>query len=301
MILRSMRPRQWVKNLVVLAPLLFSRRLGDPAAVRDGLLAVAAFCLLTGALYIVNDVIDAPQDRLHPDKRRRPVASGALPAPMALGGAALAVVAAVWMAAGLGRDFLIVAGLYATLTLVYSAVLKGVVIVDVMAIATGFVLRVVGGAAAVQVEASHWLLICTFVLALFLGFSKRRQELVRTNGGASEQRRVLGEYSVSLLEQINLVLMGTAVVCYMIYCVAPETVARFGTDRLLYGTVFVFYGLLRYLLLLQRPGTDENPGDVLLSDRPLVAAVAGWVLYNAAVIYWDPVREALRQWWAGSR
>jgi len=301
LLVRAMRPRQWVKNAFVLAPLLFGRRLADPAAVADGLLAMAAFCLLAGALYIVNDWIDAPRDRLHPEKRRRPIASGALPVPAALAGAAAAVLLALGISFRLGAEFLLVAGAYAGLALLYSALLKTVVIVDVMAIAAGFVLRVLGGAVAIGVEASHWLLICAFVLALFLGFAKRRQELLQANDGAPAQRQVLGEYSVGLLEQIKLVLMGTAVVCYMFYAVAPETVARFGTDKLLYGTVFVFYGLMRYLLLLGRPGAGENPGDVVFRDRPLTVAVAGWVLYNTAVIYGGALRELLRNWWESLR
>ena len=301
LLVRAMRPRQWVKNAFVLAPLVFGRRLTDPAAVADGLLAMAAFCLLAGALYIVNDWIDAPRDRLHPQKRRRPIASGALPVPTALAGAAAAALLALGISFRLGAEFLLVAGAYAGLTLLYSTFLKTVVIVDVMAIAAGFVLRVLGGAVAIGVEASHWLLICAFVLALFLGFAKRRQELLQANDGAPAQRQVLGEYSVGLLEQIKLVLMGTAVVCYMFYAVAPETVARFGTDKLLYGTVFVFYGLMRYLLLLGRPGAGENPGDVVFRDRPLTVAVAGWVLYNTAVIYGGAMRELLRNWWESLR
>jgi len=301
LLVRAMRPRQWVKNAFVLAPLVFGRRLTDPAAVADGLLAMAAFCLLAGALYIVNDWIDAPRDRLHPQKRRRPIASGALPVPTALAGAAAAALLALGISFRLGAEFLLVAGAYAGLTLLYSMFLKTVVIVDVMAIAAGFVLRVLGGAVAIGVEASHWLLICAFVLALFLGFAKRRQELLQANDGAPAQRQVLGEYSVGLLEQVKLVLMGTAVVCYMFYAVAPETVARFGTDKLLYGTVFVFYGLMRYLLLLGRPGAGENPGDVVFRDRPLTVAVAGWVLYNTAVIYGGAMRELLRNWWESLR
>jgi 4-hydroxybenzoate polyprenyltransferase len=293
--LRSMRPKQWTKNLFVLAPLLFGRKLGQPEAILAALAAAACFCLLAGALYVCNDIIDAPADRLHPEKRRRPVASGALGPPAAFGGAVAVVLAACWIAASLGRQFCSLAAAYAALSLAYSLALKRIVIVDVMAIAAGFVLRVAAGAAAVEVQTSHWLIICTFVLALFLGFSKRRQELLR-GPGASAQRGVLGEYSVRMLEQINLVLAGTAVVCYMIYAVAPETVSRFGTDKLLYGTVFVFYGLMRYLLLLERPEAREQPEEMFLGDRPLLAAVFGWALYNSAVLYWPAIERLLGNW-----
>ncbi len=293
LLLRSLRPRQWIKNLFVLAPLLFGGKLGRPEAVLAALAAAASFCLLAGALYIVNDIIDAPADRLHPEKRRRPLASGDLSPAPALTAAAVALSAAGWLAASLGRQFLLVAVGYAALSRAYSLVLKRLVIVDVMAIGAGFVLRVAGGAAAVQVRSSHWLIICTFVLALFLGFSKRRQELLRSSGSWG-QRGVLGQYSVRMLEQINLVLAGTAMVCYMIYAVAPETVARFGTDKLLYGSAFVFYGLMRYLLLLDRFDAGEQPEEVLLGDRPLLAAVIGWAIYNAAIIYW-PAIEGLSE------
>ncbi len=301
LIVRSMRPKQWVKNVFVLAPLVFGRRLTEPEALTASLLALVSFCLLAGALYLVNDVFDAGQDRLHPEKRRRPVASGALPVPFALAGAAVAALMAAAIAFRLGPGFVTIAGAYAVLTAAYSALLKRVVILDVMTIAAGFVLRVVGGAAAIQVEASHWLIICSFVLALYLGFSKRRQELLRAEENAGLQRPVLGQYSVRLLEQINLVLMGVAVVCYMLYAVAPETIARFGTDKLLYGAGFVFYGLMRYLLILERPGSEENPSDLLLADKPLVASVIGWGLYNVAVIYWDSLRSAAERWFAGGR
>ncbi|MCW5982938.1 MAG: decaprenyl-phosphate phosphoribosyltransferase [Bryobacteraceae bacterium] len=283
---RSVRPEQWVKNLFVLAPLLFGRKLTDPGALVNGLLALLCFCLLAGALYILNDIVDAEADRRHPEKRRRPIASGALPVSLAAAGAAAFALAALLIAWRLGADFAAIALLYALVTVAYSFVLKHLVILDVMAIASGFVIRVMGGALAVDVEPSHWLIICAFVLSLFLGFSKRRQELLRTPETAVVQRRVLREYSIRMVEQINLVLMGTAFVCYMIYTVAPETVERFGTDMLLYGTVFVFYGMLRYLVITQNQQARENPGETLLADKPLLIAVFGWALYNALVIYW---------------
>lgn len=293
-LVRSVRPAQWVKNFFVLAPLLFGRKLTDSDALLNGLLALVSFCLLSGALYILNDIVDAPADRQHPEKRRRPVASGALPVPVAAASAVVLTGVALLIGLRLGAGFTWVALLYAALTAAYSFALKHLVIVDVMTIAAGFVLRVMGGALAVDVEPSHWLIICAFVLSLFLGFSKRRQELLRTPETAVAQRRVLREYSIRMVEQINLVLMGTAFVCYMIYTVSPETVERFGTDLLLYGTVFVFYGMLRYLVITQNPEARENPSDTLLSDKPLLAAVFGWAVYNGAVIYWSSIAATWR-------
>lgn len=291
---RSMRPGQWVKNLFVLAPMLFGRKLMDVAAVADGVLAVVCFCLLASALYVFNDIADAASDRSHTEKRHRPIASGRLPVRAALPGALLVLGASFGMAASLGGEFVLIAALYAVLAISYSLALKRVVILDVMVIAAGFVLRVMGGAAAVEVEPSHWLISCAFLLALFLGFAKRRQELLRFPETAVLHRRVLGDYSVGMVEQINLVLLGVTIVSYMLYTVAPDTVARFGTDRLLYGTVFVLYGLLRYLVLIQNPDAGASPGELLLKDKPLALSVAGWIIYNVAVIYYSNITEVWR-------
>ena len=283
--LRSLRPSHWTKNLFVLAPLLFGRQLLNRDAIGAALLALVCFCLLSGALYIVNDVVDAAADRNHPRKRRRPIAAGELPPGVALAGATLIAAAAFALAATVGRDFLLIAAMYTGLSLAYSLALKRIVILDVMVIAAGFVLRVMGGAAAVEVEPSHWLVVCAYLLALCLGFSKRRLELLRAPASASDQRAVLGDYSVKLVEQVNLVLFGATFVCYLLYTVAPETVSRFGTHALLYGSVFVLYGLLRYLFLTHDSANGDNPADVVLHDPPLLISVLAWALYNAAVIY----------------
>lgn len=292
-IVRSLRPRQWVKNLFVLSPLLFGGRLIDAEAVAAAVAATVCFCLLSGALYLVNDVVDAPLDRRHPTKRLRPVAAGALPVAAALAGAAVTGAGASALAVALGRDFALVAAMYAGLSLAYSLALKRVVILDVMVIAAGFVLRVLGGAVAVEVAPSHWLIACAFLLALYLGFSKRRQELARSSEDAAAQRQVLAAYSVRMVEQINLVLLAATLVSYLLYTVSPETVARFGTEALLYGAVFVLYGLLRYLFLTQSPANGESPGELLIQDIPLLLCVLGWAVYNAAVIYRDALGSLL--------
>jgi 4-hydroxybenzoate polyprenyltransferase len=174
-------------------------------------------------------------------------------------------------------------------------IFKRAVIVDCILIATGFVLRVVGGAVAIHVVPSHWLIVCAFLLASYLAFSKRRQELLTLAGGATQHRSVLGEYTVAYLEQVNTILLAAVIVCYALYTVAPETIERFGTDRLIYGTVFVLYGLLRYMALSQN--TSANAGDagqLLLRDRPLLIAVSAWVMYNGLVIYWTEVVSAVK-------
>ena len=285
LLLVSMRPHQWLKNLFVLAPLLFGRKLTDPEALAHGLLAYVCFCAMSSALYIFNDVLDAPADRTHPEKRLRPIARGALSVHSAITASGLLLAAGLWIAAALNPRFLALAATYLAVALAYTAGLKRVLVVDGIVIASGFVLRVVGGAAAVGVGPTHWLIACTFLLALYLAFAKRRQELLLLSESAARHRHVLGTYTVGYLEQVNNILLGATLVAYALYTVAPETVARFGTDRLIYGTLFVVYGLLRYMALIQDPANGGNPTRLLLRDRPLLLAVFGWALYNALVIY----------------
>lgn len=282
---KSMRPHQWVKNLFIFAPLLFGQKLGEPFAVGYAVLAFVVFSFLASGLYIVNDWMDAEEDRAHPEKKNRPIASGALSPATALIFAAGLFVAALSIGWMIGLTFFLVAALYLILTIAYSAVLKHMIVLDSMTIATGFVLRVVGGALAVGVVASHWLIVCAFVLALFLAFAKRRQELLTLNDNAARHRHVLGQYSVSYLGRVNNILIGAAIVCYALYTVAPETVEKFGTDALIYGTVFVIYGMFRYMALIEDAGNGGNPSKMLVRDKPLLVAVLGWAAYNAIVIY----------------
>jgi 4-hydroxybenzoate polyprenyltransferase len=297
LLLISMRPHQWIKNLFVLAPLLFGRKLGEGPAVGQAVYATGVFCLMSASLYLLNDVVDAASDRSHPLKCHRPIASGALSVQTALVVCFALLCASLWLATVLGQSFLVVSTLYCGLMVAYSLGLKRFIVVDAMAIASGFVLRVVGGAVAVDVEASHWLVVCAFLLALYLAFAKRRHELLILRQSAPEHRLVLGEYTSGYLEQASNILAGATIVCYALYTVAPETVARFGTDRLIYGTVFVIYGLLRYMALIQNTAEGGNPGRLLLRDKPLLAAVLGWAIYNALVIY----SRTLPALWEGLR
>lgn len=284
-LLVSLRPHQWTKNLFAMAPLLFGQKLGDLSAVIAALLAFATFCLIASALYIINDIADAEADRAHPEKQFRPIASGELSISLAVLVSILLLATAFGIAATIGWQFLGLALGYGVLTFGYSLAVKHVVILDCMTIATGFVLRVVGGAAAVNVTPTHWLIVCAFLLALYLAFVKRRQELVMLTDAAREHRQVLGQYSVTYLEQVNNILVGATIVCYTLYTVAPETIARFGTDKLIYGTIFVVYGMLRYMVLTQKTEHGGNPSKVLITDRPLMLAILGWGIYNALVIY----------------
>jgi 4-hydroxybenzoate polyprenyltransferase len=289
----SMRPRQWVKNLFVLAPLLFGQRLDEPVAVGQALLAGFSFCLIASALYIVNDFADSAADARHEEKRKRPIASGALPVRLGLSASVLLAIIGLIGSALLGWRFLMLTIVYSLLMLAYSYGLKRVTILESMIIATGFLVRVIGGAVAISVTPSHWIIVCSFLLALYLAFSKRRQEMLVLSGEALQHRNVLGHYSVAYLEQVSSILIGAIIVCYALYTVSPETVERFQTNQLIWGTGFVIYGLFRYLALIQDHLRGGDPTKVLLSDKPLLLATVGWALYNISVIYYDRIRYAL--------
>ena len=284
-VLQSLRPAQWSKNLLVFAGLLFGRRLFDAASVLDAVSAFVVFCVLSGVVYLVNDIADRESDRRHPLKSRRPIASGALRVPMAVG-VALAVGAGGLAAAyAIGPAFAAVAAAYLVLQILYSFLLKHIVIIDVLTIAIGFVLRAVGGAVAVHVEISHWLLVCTILLALFIALAKRRHEIVLLAGDAATHRPILGEYSAYLLDQMIGVVTASTLISYVFYTISPETQAKFGTAWLGLTIPFPLYGIFRYLYLVHQREGGGSPADLLLTDRPLLACVALWALTVALIIY----------------
>lgn len=292
-LLSAARPHQWTKNLFILAPLLFSGKLIDPMSLGRSLLAFAGFCLLSSSLYIFNDWVDLEEDREHPEKRSRPLASGQLPVSAALTTAATMAAGGLFLSQFLGPYFFTIAILYLVLTLSYCLGLKRMIVIDCMAIASGFVLRVVGGAVAISAPPSHWLIVCAFLLALFLAFSKRRQELLALTSKAGDHRAVLKYYSPAYLGQVNLILIAATIVCYALYTVAPETIENFHTDALIYGTVFVIYGMFRYLALIEDPKNGGNPSKMLLQDKPLMITLAIWSVFNIAVIYFERLEGLL--------
>lgn len=286
-LLRSLRPHQWVKNAFVLAPAVFALRLTEGSVLGAALLAFAAFCCASSAVYLVNDVRDREEDRRHPLKRRRPVASGEVKVATALTAAGLLVAAAGALALALPGLFALVLAAYLALNLGYSLGLKNIVILDVMVISMGFVLRVLGGAQAVEVEVSRWLLLCTIFLALFLAFSKRRHELTLLAGAASEQRRVLDHYSPAFLDQMINVVTASTVLGYALYVVDPETVEKFGTTALVYTVPFVLFGVFRYLYLIYQKPQDRSPTEALLGDRAFLINFGLWALAVLAILYLD--------------
>ena len=284
-LLLSLRPAQWTKNLLVFAGLLFGRRLFDLPSVLDAVSAFAVFCALSGAVYLVNDVADRDSDRQHPLKAQRPIASGALPVPVALGAALALATIALATAYPIGPVFAVVAATYLALQITYSFPLKHIVIIDVLTIAIGFVLRAVGGAVAVQVEIGHWLLVCTILLALFIALAKRRHEIVLLADDAVSHRPILGEYTPYLLDQMIGVVTATTLISYVFYTISPETQAKFGTAWLGLTIPFPLYGIFRYLYLVHQRQGGGSPADMLLTDRPLLACVALWALTVAVIIY----------------
>ena len=287
-LLVSLRPHQWTKNLVVLAALALSKHLFDADAVLRAGLAFAVFCGLSGAVYLVNDLTDLEADRLHPRKRHRPLASGALPVAVARLSAAVLVVAGLGASVALGPGFAAVSLAYVALSLAYSLGLKNVVVLDVLAISLGFVLRAVAGALAIDVHFSSWLLICTILLALFLSLAKRRHELVLLEGSAGEHRQILSEYTSYLLDQMISVVAASCVTAYAFYTMAPETVEKYRTERLALTIPFVLFGILRYLYLVHRREGGGSPTDVLFKDRPLLVAVALWAVTLVVIVYTAP-------------
>lgn len=278
-----LRPQQWVKNGFVLAPLLFSGRMLERGAVLTAFEACLSFCLVASAVYIFNDIVDRARDRAHPVKCQRPIAAGRI----SVAGALPVAVALAVVALGLGwliRPALAgILGSYLALNVLYTVRLKQVVILDVFCIATFFVLRLLAGAEAIRVVPSIWLLLCGGLLALYLGFAKRRHELLLLGEASATHRGVLAEYSPQFLDQMSTVLLAVTLVSYVMYTVSPEKLAEVGY-ALTYSTAFVLYGVFRYLYLVHQR-EQGSPTETLLTDRSLLGAVILWGAYCALAIY----------------
>jgi len=282
-LLTSVRPRQWSKNLIVLAPLAFSQRLTDPPSVRQALAAFSVFTAAAAAIYLFNDLIDRPQDRLHPLKRHRPLAAGTLAPRTAMVAAILLATTALVAATILGLRFAILLAAYLVANCLYSGFLKRVVILDVMIVSFGFVLRVGAGAAAIGVEVSTWLLLCTSFVSLLLAFSKRRHELVLLPGAG--QRTVLSSYRLAFLDPVIGALTAATILSYSLYAVAPETVEKFNTRSLIYTLPFVLYGVFRFLHLVYHVENERSPTETMLSDKPFLFNILLWISATVIVIY----------------
>jgi 4-hydroxybenzoate polyprenyltransferase len=284
-LLVSLRPGQWLKNLVIFAGLLFGQQLVDPIAVAKAVAAFVIFCALSGVVYLINDIMDREADRLHPLKAARPIASGEIPVRSAALTAALLGTTALAAAFALGLPFGIASAGYLALQAAYSGPLKHLVILDVLTIAVGFVIRAVAGALVIDVPISQWLLLCTILLALFLALSKRRHELILLADDATGHRPILQEYSPYLLDQMISVVTASTFLGYAFYTVSPETAEKFGTNLLGLTIPFPLYGIFRYLYLVHQREGGGSPSEMLLADRPLLVCVGLWVLAVVLIIY----------------
>lgn len=280
-----MRPQQWVKNGFVLLPIVFSGKLWDAASQWKELCVLFAFCLAASSVYLWNDILDWKSDLRHPRKKSRPIPSGRL----SIRSAALASFALMAAGLALGFGVNLTTGVllcaYIGINLFYGISLKHVVVMDLMCIALGFVLRVLAGATAIQVQPSHWLLMCTFLLALTLSIFRRRQETLTLGNDSAYHRRVLSDYSIAWFDQAGTMLSAATIVAYALYTVSPETQARFGTDHLFYTLPFVVFGTLRYLFLVHSGDRAGNPSSAVVADKPLLGCVVGWLIACAVVIY----------------
>ena len=282
--LKLLRPHQWVKSGFVFVGLLFGHGWQNPALVMQVLLAAAAFSLAASAVYVGNDLADRESDRQHPDKCRRPLASGAIgvPAALMLGALCLALALALaWLASPVVLGIIVA---YLLLNVGYTQGLKHVVLLDVFIISAGFMLRILAGTIGVGISPSNWLLLCGLMVTLFLGFAKRRAELKALEEDAGSHRRVLDDYDPVLLDKLIGVCAAATIVSYSLYTVSPETVALHGTDRLVATVPFVVYGMFRYLFLLHRRSGGGDPAAQLLTDRHLLAACVGWLVSILAVL-----------------
>lgn len=278
------RPYQWVKNGFVLVGLLFSHRWGEVALLAQVGLAFAAFCLVSSAVYALNDVFDREADRHHPRKRSRPVASGAITPRAALAGSGLLVTVALLLAGTVSWTVFALVLVYGVLNLGYSLGLKNIAVLDVFLIATGFMLRLLAGTIGVGIPPSQWLVLCGLMVTLFLGFAKRRAETLSAGDSPGAQRRSLDDYTPALLDSMITVSASGVIITYSLYTVSPETIAQHGTDQLVLTLPFVLYGMFRFLFLLHARGGGGDPTRDVLGDWHLRVAAAGWVATTLALI-----------------
>ena len=289
-LLQELRPKQWTKNLLLFAGVIFSQQAGRADLLLRAAVGFVAFSLLAGTVYLLNDLRDVEHDRLHPRKRTRPIASGRLPVPAAWASAGVLLLGVGALSLWLGPQFALVAAAYLVLNFAYSHGLRDQVLLDVFFIALGFVLRAIAGVELLRpvspaTALSPWLLVCTFFGALFLALAKRRRELANAGEDAARRRAALAQYTPALLDGLLMVSAAASIMGYALYTIWPATVAKFRTESLLYTVPFVTYGIFRYLYLVRASEASEDPSQVLLSDRPLIACVLLYVVTVVFILY----------------
>ena len=288
--LKLLRPKHWVKNFFVLAPIVFAGKVSDAFSIKMALLVFVSFCLGSSAVYVLNDIKDWKQDEKHPIKKNRPIASGVISVALAsiyCAALFLAFIAlsSVWIILKEPIVFLLLM-IYAVLNIFYTYKLKQIELLDAFIIAIGFVLRIIAGAYAIAVTPTGWIIVTTFFLSLFLGFGKRRNEILQMEDNAAEHRQVLSKYNIALLDQI-IVSTGTiAIISYALYTLDAGVVAKFGTDKLYYTIPFVAYGVFRYILVLFK-GEKSDPTEIVTSDYEIILDVVLWLITAYAIVYFS--------------
>ena len=284
-IVKSLRVQQWIMNFFVFAPLIFSQNVFNLPLLIKSSLAFVLFCLLSGAAYILNDIQDLEEDKIHPVKSKRPLVSGKVKKNHAIIACVFLVLFGLIGAYLLNVHFFIALLIYFILQIAYSGWLKHVVIIDVFLIATGYLIRVIAGGLAIEIQLSPWLFICTILIALFLALSKRRHELVLLDKNAEIHRAILKEYTPQLLDQMISVVTASTVISYCLYTVSSETVAKFGTKNLLFTVPFVLYGIFRYLYLVHQKDEGGSPEALIIKDKPLLVDLFLWISTAMLILY----------------
>lgn len=284
--LKMMRMEQWIKNFFVFVPLIFSKNLFSTQYFVQVIIAFVAFCLTSSSVYIMNDLVDIEQDRLHPKKKYRPIASGAISKKNAIIWLVLLGVIVIFLMTNLNLKFDLVLAGYILINILYSLVLKQLVIIDIISIAGGFMLRVLGGAFAISVYISSWLILTTLFISLFLAIMKRRSELgLSLSESNGVTRKVLSEYSISFTEQIASISAAGVIICYALYSVSERTVNYLHSENLVYTTIFVVFGIFRFMYLVYKRSKGENATEVMVTDLPMIVNVILYVLVTVYIVY----------------
>ncbi len=286
-LIKLARPKQWVKNFFVFAPLLFSRHVFDLHFLIASIEAFFIFSLASSSVYIINDILDVEADRAHPKKKYRPIASGEISVSKAIVFLLVLLAAISFSAFFMRAGFTFTVVLYLITNLIYSLKVKSIVLLDVFFISLGFMLRVLGGAAAIDVPISSWMVLTAIFISLFLAISKRRGELsqVVNTENIEKQRKVLKEYTIQFADQLNTIAAAGTIISYALYTVSERTVAMFGTDKLIYTTPFVIYGVFRYMYLMHKKNMGESPTSIVTKDIPIIINVFAWFFVSLIIIY----------------
>ncbi len=283
-LLNAMRPLHWTKNCFVLAPLVFSGQFNQPISCFKTAIMFIAFCVASSAIYIINDIFDREEDQQHPTKKFRPIASGVINIGIALLMSVILILLSLALAWYLGFYTFLVIVIFIILNFIYSMALKHVAILDVMLISIGFVLRIIGGGVAISVAPSHWLILCTIMISMFLAFTKRRAELSGITDHDKLSRKVLKDYSISFLDQAISIITGATIICYALYTVDKRTYEVFGSNAMLLTIPCVIYGLLRYIYLIYHLKSGQDPTDTLIRDIPTIINMIIWILLSLSII-----------------